>query len=153
MTFTLQSSAFASGAPIPRAHTCDAADRSPPLAWSPPPAGTQSLALIVEDPDAPGGTFVHWVLFNLPPEPAELAAGVPKEAALSNGARQGRNGFRRVGYGGPCPPPGPPHHYRFQLHALDALLDVTPGAASSELRRAMDGHVLGRSELVGTYGR
>lgn len=153
MSFTLQSSAFANGATIPRQYTCDGADQSPPLQWSDLPDGTHALALIVEDPDAPKGTFVHWVLYNLPPEPPELAAGASHQAILDNGARQGRNDFRRVGYGGPCPPRGPAHRYFFRMYALDATLDLTPGATASELRSAMERHVLGQAELMGTYGR
>lgn len=153
MAFTLESPAFAPGATIPRQHTCDGADQSPPLRWSDLPAGTHALALIVEDPDAPRGTFVHWVLYNLPPDPPELAAGVSHQAILPNGARQGRNDFRRVGYGGPCPPRGPAHRYIFHAYALDGPIDLTPGASASELRQAMQGHVLGEAELVGMYGR
>jgi Raf kinase inhibitor-like YbhB/YbcL family protein len=153
MAFALRSPAFQAGAAIPRQHSCDGADQSPGLAWSGAPAGTRSLALIVEDPDAPSGTFVHWVLFNLPPEPAEIPAGVSHQTVLDNGARQGRNDFRRVGYGGPCPPRGPAHRYFFRLYALDAPLDLTPGATASEVRSAARGHTLGEAELMGTYGR
>ena len=153
MSFALESSAFANGATIPRQYTCDGADQSPPLQWFELPEGTGSLALIVEDPDAPRGTFVHWVLYHLPPEPPDLAAGTPRQAILPNGARQGRNDFRRVGYGGPCPPRGPAHHYHFRLYALDAAPDLTPGASASEVRAAMNGHVLGEAELIGLYGR
>jgi Raf kinase inhibitor-like YbhB/YbcL family protein len=153
VAFTLQSPAFAPGSAIPRQYTCDGADRSPPLTWSDLPAGTQSLALVVEDPDAPGGTFTHWVLYHLPPQPDQLPAAVPHLTVLTNGARQGRNDFRRVGYGGPCPPPGPPHHYHFRLYALATAPDLTPGASAPELRRAMAGQQLGETELIGTYGR
>ncbi|HVC35672.1 MAG TPA: YbhB/YbcL family Raf kinase inhibitor-like protein [Chloroflexota bacterium] len=153
VSFTLRSTAFANGAAIPRQYTCDGADQSPPLEWSELPDGTTSLALIVEDPDAPHGTFMHWVLYNLPPAPPELAAGVPHQAIIANGARQGRNDFRRVGYGGPCPPRGPAHHYHFSMYALNASPDLTPGATASELRAAMVGHTLGEAELIGTYGR
>jgi len=153
MSFSLESPAFANGATISRQYTCDGADQSPPLQWSGLPDGTHSLALIVEDPDAPKGTFVHWVLYDLPPDPPELASGVPRQAILPNGARQGRNDFRRVGYGGPCPPRGPAHHYHFRLYALDITPDLTPGATASELRAATDGHILGQAELIGLYGR
>jgi Raf kinase inhibitor-like YbhB/YbcL family protein len=153
VTLAVQSPAFAAGTTIPRQYTCDGADQSPPLTWSGAPAHAASLALIVQDPDAPGGTFTHWVVFNLPPSPAELAAGAPKTTVLPNGARQGRNDFRRVGYGGPCPPRGSPHHYHFQLYALDTPLNLTPGASASEVRTAMRGHVLASGELVGLYGR
>jgi Raf kinase inhibitor-like YbhB/YbcL family protein len=153
MTFSLRSSAFQSGGAIPRQHTCDGADQSPPLSWSDLPAGTKSLALIVEDPDAPGGNFVHWVLFNLPPAPSELPRAAPHQSILDNDARQGRNDFRRVGYGGPCPPRGPAHRYFFRLYALDAPLELTPGATASELRAAAQDHILGKTELMGTFGR
>jgi Raf kinase inhibitor-like YbhB/YbcL family protein len=151
--FTLASPAFSPGGAIPRQHTCDGADQSPPLSWSNLPDGTKSLALIVEDPDAPNGTFTHWVLFNIPPEPSELNSGVVKQTILPNGARHGRNDFRRGGYGGPCPPRGPAHRYVFRLLALDTPLTVTPGGAPSEIRAAATGHLLGEAELVGTYGR
>jgi Raf kinase inhibitor-like YbhB/YbcL family protein len=153
MAFSLTSPDFANGAVIPRQFTCDGADRSPALHWSDLPQGTRSLGLIVEDPDAPRGTFTHWVLYNLPPEPPNLPSGVPRQTELSNGARQGRNDFRRVGYGGPCPPRGPAHRYFFRMYALDAPVPLTPGATASELRAAIQGHVLGEAELMGTYGR
>lgn len=153
MAFVLKSPDFANGATIPRQFTCDGADRSPTLQWSDLPGGTRSLALIVEDPDAPRGTFVHWVLYNLPAEPPEITAGTPRQTELPNGARQGRNDFRRVGYGGPCPPQGSTHRYFFRLYALDAPVGLTPGATASELRSAMQGHVIGQAELMGTYGR
>jgi Raf kinase inhibitor-like YbhB/YbcL family protein len=153
MTFQLTSSAFEPGSTIPRQYTCDSADQSPPLAWTTSSVTTRSLALIVEDPDAPGGTFVHWVIFNVPPGGSALAAGVLKQTVLPDGTRQGRNDFRRVGYGGPCPPRGESHRYFFRLYALDTLLDVTPGASASELRSAIKGHVVAQSELMGTYGR
>jgi Raf kinase inhibitor-like YbhB/YbcL family protein len=153
MAFALRSQAFQPGTTIPRQHTCDGADQSPALTWSDAPAETKSLALIVEDPDAPSGTFTHWVLFNVPPEPAQIPPGVSHQTILDNGARQGRNDFRRVGYGGPCPPRGPAHHYFFRLYALDAPLDVTPGATASEVRAAARGHTVGEAELMGVYGR
>jgi len=153
MSLHLSSTAFSADETIPKRNTCDGADQSPPLAWSGAPSGTQSYALIVEDPDAPGGTFVHWVIYRIPATSAELAAGVPHQAELASGARQGRNSFRRVGYGGPCPPAGPPHHYHFRLYALNAPIDLTPGASVSELRAAMNGHVLDETDLVGLYGR
>lgn len=153
VAFSLSSSAFGQGATIPRQYTCDGADQSPPLTWSQLSPGTKSLALIVEDPDAPSGTFTHWVLFNIPPEPPELAAAVSHQTVLPNGAVQGRNDFRRVGYGGPCPPRGSAHRYFFRMLALDSLLNLTPGATASEVRSAASGHALGQAELVGTYGR
>jgi len=153
MPFTLASPAFGSGGAIPQQYTCDGADRSPPLSWSDLPDGTKSVALIVEDPDAPARTFTHWVLYNIPPEPTVLNAGIAKQAILPSGARHGRNDFRRGGYGGPCPPHGSDHRYVFRLFALDAFLNVTPGGAPSEVRAAANGHLLGEAELIGTYRR
>jgi Raf kinase inhibitor-like YbhB/YbcL family protein len=153
MALELKSSAFRPNAEIPRKHTCDGPDVSPPLAWSEPPAGTQSLALIMDDPDAPVGTWVHWVLYDLPADTRELAEGVPKEAELASGARQGRNDFGRLGYGGPCPPPGPAHRYFFKWYALDRKTGLKSGATKEELLRAMEGHILAQAELVGRYKR
>lgn len=153
MAFRLTSPAFAMGGSIPKQYTCDGADQSPPLAWSEAPAGTQGLALIVEDPDAPGGTFIHWVLYRIPPQPTTLSAALPKQAEFPEGMRQGRNSFRRVGYGGPCPPRGSTHHYHFRLYALAQPLELTPGAGVTEVRSAMSGQILGETELIGVYGR
>jgi hypothetical protein len=154
--FSLASPAFGNGDAIPSRYTCDGADLSPPLAWAGTPAGAGSLALIVEDPDAPGGTFTHWVLYDLPAEIRALPEGVPRSATLSDlgGARQGRTSFGdAIGYGGPCPPPGPAHHYHFRLFALDAKLGLAPGASRDSLLVAMHGHQLGVTELVGLYAR
>jgi Raf kinase inhibitor-like YbhB/YbcL family protein len=154
MAFSLTSPAFADGTAIPVAHTCDGADVSPPLAWSGTPAGTRALALIVDDPDAPAGTWVHWVLYNLPASTSQLPEKIAKVEALDlGGARQGRNDFRRPGWGGPCPPPGPAHRYFFKLYALDAALEVRPGALKSDVETAMQGHTLGVAQLMGTYAR
>ena len=154
MPLIVKSSAFTDGQEIPRRHTCEGEDVSPPLAWSGAPAGTKTFALIVDDPDAPDPkapqmTWVHWVLYNLPATATALPEGV-KPAALPAGTREGRNDWKRTGYGGPCPPIGR-HRYFHKLYALDAALaDLgTPGKA--ELERAMKGHVLARAELVGTY--
>lgn len=149
----LESQTFAAEETIPTEHTCDGADTSPPLSWGPPPAGTQSIALIMHDPDAPSGDFTHWVLFNLPPQLAAIEPGVPPAGELPDGARQGRNDFGRLGYGGPCPPPGPAHRYVFALYALDIPLDLPAGSARAEVEAPMGGHVLARSELVGRYSR
>ena len=150
-TFTLTSGAFAAGATIPREHTCDGKDASPPLAWRDPPAGTKAFALVVDDPDAPAGTWVHWVVYDLPATATSLPAGVaPGDATIGT---QGKNDFRRAGHGGPCPPPGPPHHYHFTLYALDAPTGLAPGATKADVLRAIAGHTLGKAELVGTYGR
>src|SRR5215831_17431918 len=118
MAFELKSTAFKANDAIPRNYTCDGSDRSVPLTWTDPPAGTKSLALIADDPDAPRGTWVHWVLYDVPATVKDLPEGLPAEEKLDNGATQGRNDFGKIGYGGPCPPPGPLHHYHFKLYAL-----------------------------------
>jgi len=138
---------------IPKKFTCDGPDMSPQLSWKEAPSETQSFALIMDDPDAPAGTWVHWVLYNLPANAHELAEGLEKQEQLSNGALQGRNDFRKIGYGGPCPPSGPPHRYYFKLYALDARLNPKAGAAKPEIESAMKGHILGQTELIGRYGR
>ncbi len=153
MALQLTSTAFQPGAAIPKKFTCDGPDASPALAWKDAPAGTQSFALIMDDPDAPAGTWVHWVLYELPPGVSELAEGVPKTEELQNGGRQGRNDFRKIGYGGPCPPPGPAHRYLFKLYALDAKTGLRSGGTKAEVEKAMRGHILAQAELVGRYGR
>jgi Raf kinase inhibitor-like YbhB/YbcL family protein len=153
MSIELSSTAFQSGETIPKPYTGDGADRSPPLRWSEPPAGTRSLALICDDPDAPRGTWVHWVLFNLPAQTRALEEGVPTTESLDNGARQGKNDFGNLGYGGPAPPKGKPHRYFFKLYALDAVVDLPAGATKAQLLDAMKGHILDQGELVGKYGR
>ncbi len=155
MAWTLESPAFGPGAAIPVEHTCDGEDLSPALRWGEPPRGTVAFALICDDPDAPAGTWVHWLLWDVPAQVRELPRGLPPQAVLRNpeGAKQGRNDFRRLGYGGPCPPPGKPHRYFFRLYALDRKLELSGGATRAELERAMAGHVLAQTELMGTYGR
>jgi Raf kinase inhibitor-like YbhB/YbcL family protein len=151
--FKLTSTAFQPGATIPKQHTCEGQDISPPLAWSGAPAGTKSFTLIMDDPDAPGRTWVHWVLFDLPEDARSLPENLPKTNELANGARQGRNDFPRIGYGGPCPPPGPAHRYFFKLYALDAKLHLSPGTSKAELEKVMKGHILREARLVGRYKR
>jgi Raf kinase inhibitor-like YbhB/YbcL family protein len=153
MTFTLRSSDFANGGEIPRRFTCDGEDRSPTLEWSDAPAGTKSFALIADDPDAPAGTWVHWVIFNIPGGVHSLTGGVEQKEQLADGTRQGRNDFRKTGYNGPCPPPGKPHRYFFKLYALSTDLALAPGATKSEVERAVEGHTLGRAEWMGRYKR
>jgi Raf kinase inhibitor-like YbhB/YbcL family protein len=155
VTFALASPAFHDRSTIPEKFTCDGADVSPPLAVLDPPAKTLSLALICDDPDAPGGTFVHWVLYNLPPDTRAIPEGVPAFEILADlgRARQGKNHYRTIGYGGPCPPPGAPHHYEFRLYALDVLLPLKGGPTREDVERAMEGHVLGMSRLVAMYQR
>lgn len=152
-TLKLRASRFDHGSDIPRQFTCDGQDISPAVTWTAPPQGTGSLALVVEDPDAPAGTWVHWVLYDIPPGERGLPEGIPHDATLPSGARQGMNDFKKVGYGGPCPPPGPPHRYFFRLYALDSAVAVDSGATASELRHAMRGHVLAEAELMGRYRR
>jgi hypothetical protein len=158
MSLQLTSPAFAEGKPIPRKYTCEGSDVSPPLRWSGAPANTKSFALIADDPDAPDPrapkmVWVHWVIFNIPASASELPENVAKTPTLPDGARQGTNDFRRVGYGGPCPPPGEPHRYFFKLYALDTVLDLKPGATKPELLKAMEGHILAQAQLMGTYQR
>jgi Raf kinase inhibitor-like YbhB/YbcL family protein len=148
----LTSSSFQDGK-IPRQFTCDGADASPHLSWTAPPPATKSLALLVTDPDAPAGTWVHWVLYDLSATARELPMGVQKVQNLGDGTRQGRNDFGRIGYGGPCPPPGPAHRYFFRLYALDTQLNLSPGATRDQLEAAMQGHILAQAELVARYGR
>jgi Raf kinase inhibitor-like YbhB/YbcL family protein len=153
MSIELTSTAFQAGGTIPKPFTGDGADRSPPLHWSEPPAGTKTLTLICDDPDAPRGTWVHWVLFDLPPQTRELKEGVPADETLDNGAKQGKNDFAKIGYGGPAPPKGKPHRYFFKLYALDTVLDLPAGASKAHVEKAMKGHILGEGHLMGTYGR
>jgi len=153
MAFTLTTTAFSSGGEIPKKYTCDAADLSPALAWNGMPAGTQTFALIADDPDAPVGTWTHWVIWDIPAKLTGLAENVLKTETLADGTRQGRNDFRRIGYGGPCPPPGKPHRYFFRLYALDGKLDLRAGSSRGELEKAMSGHVLAQAEVMGKYGR
>lgn len=153
MSIELTSTAFRDGATIPRQYTGDGADVSPPLAWTEPPPRTAALALICDDPDAPRGTWVHWVLFGLPAGSRELGEGVPTTPTLGDGAKQGKNDFGNLGYGGPAPPKGKPHRYFFKLYALDALPALPAGATKADLEGAMRGHVLAEGRLMGTYGR
>jgi Raf kinase inhibitor-like YbhB/YbcL family protein len=149
----ITSGAFEANGVIPKKYTCDAQDLSPPLRWNDPPSGTKSFALISDDPDAPGGTWVHWVLYDLPAETRELKEGVPATETLSDGSKQGLTDFRRVGYGGPCPPPGSFHRYVFKLYALDTPLRLPPRQTKQQLLKAMEGHLLAQGELIGRYKR
>jgi len=149
---TLSSSSLQGGR-IPKGSTCDGGDQSPSLAWSAPPAETRSLVLTVTDPDAPAGTFTHWVLYNLPANANGLPLNVPKQEQLADGSRQGRNDFGKLGYGGPCPPQGSTHRYFFDLFALDTNLDLPAGAMRAQVEDAMNTHVLARGKLVARYGR
>src|SRR5438445_8321821 len=155
MSIELTSTAFSEGATIPKHRTGDGPDKSPPLNWTDPPAGAQSFALICDDPDAPRGTWVHWVLYNLPATLAALPEDIPKTAALRElgGAWQGLNSGKRTGYNGPCPPPGGPHRYFFKLYALDHLLKLDANSTKADVERAMDGHALSQAHVMGTYRR
>jgi Raf kinase inhibitor-like YbhB/YbcL family protein len=153
MAFALTSKAFDNGGNIPKKFTCDGPDVSPAFSWNDPPVVTKSLALIADDPDAPMGTWVHWVAFDIPAGTRELPEGVAKTADLPGGGRQGRTDFGRIGYGGPCPPPGKPHRYYFKLYALDTRLDLKAGSTKADVEKAMKSHILAQAELMGRYGR
>lgn len=152
MEIKLTSPAFEEGGMIPEKHTCDGMDISPALAWTSGPEGTKTFALICDDPDAPMGTWVHWVLFNLPASVNELAEAIPPERELESGAKQGMSDFHKIGYGGPCPPGGT-HRYFFKIYALDAEVDLETGATKSDLLEAMEGHILAEGQLMGKYSR
>ncbi|MGA9452671.1 MAG: YbhB/YbcL family Raf kinase inhibitor-like protein [Verrucomicrobiia bacterium] len=153
MSIQITSTAFADGQPIPAKYTCDGNDISPPLQWTNTPANTKSFALIADDPDAPMGTWVHWVAYDLPANTTGLPEDVAKTQTLAGGAKQGLNDFRRIGYGGPCPPSGKPHRYFFKIYALDAVLNLKPGLTKRELLKVTNGHVLAEGQLMGTYQR
>lgn len=153
VAFTISSNSFSNGGDIAKKFTCDAADVSPQLAWSEPPAATKSLALLVDDPDAPVGNWTHWVMWNVPPQVRQLAEGVSKIAQLPDGSQQGLNDFRKPGYNGPCPPPGKPHRYYFKLFALDTALDLKNTSGKRELEAAMKGHIVAETEWMGRYRR
>lgn len=153
MDFKISSTAFQNGSGIPKKFTCEGADVSPPVSWTGAPRNVQSFALIADDPDAPAGTWTHWVIYDLPANVTGLEENVSKVDNLPNEARQGRNDFRKLGYGGPCPPPGKPHRYFFKLYALDTKLNLAPGASRQDVEQAIQGHVLVRAELMGKYSR
>jgi Raf kinase inhibitor-like YbhB/YbcL family protein len=148
----IKSIAFEEGGMIPKNYTCDGTNISPPLEWESIPENTQSLALICNDPDAPMGTWVHWVLYDLPPDNRNISGNVPPESTLPNGVKQGKNDFQEIGYGGPCPPSGT-HRYYFKLYALDSKLNLKPGIKKADLIKAMKGHILTECYLMGKYKR
>jgi hypothetical protein len=149
----LSSSAFANNAHIPVEFTCSGEDKSPALAWSNVPPSAKSLALIVMDPDAPSGNFVHWVIFDVPASVTSMPEGIPSLAKTAFGATQGQNGRGAIGYTGPCPPPGEDHHYHFRLYALDKGLGLTSDATADQVESTMQGHVLSQTDLVGIFAR
>lgn len=155
MGLTIKSPAFGEGETIPREHSCEGRDTSPELGWDGEPGGTKSFSLIVEDPDAPMGTFIHWVIYDIPGDKKGLPGGLPTELDPDGGIKQGRNDFGRTGYGGHCPPKGHgPHRYFFILRALDvAALGLPAGAGNRAVEKAMEGHVLGETRLMGVYKR
>jgi Raf kinase inhibitor-like YbhB/YbcL family protein len=147
----LTSSVFEHGGRIPHVHTCEGDDVSPPLQWSGAPVNTRTYAIICEDPDAPRGTWIHWVLYNISGDAVELTRAIPSLPELPSGARHGRNTAGDLAYAGPCPPPGDPHRYFFRLYALDISLNLPPGATKAELQRAMEQHIVAQGTLMGTY--
>jgi len=152
MEMTVTSAAFSEGSMIPRRYTCDGQDVSPPLAWTGVPEATRSLALICDDPDAPVGTWVHWVLFNIPADTQELPGSIPPEKTIASGAKHGTNDFGKLGYGGPCPPGGT-HRYYFKLYALDTEISLESGITKAQLLKAMKGHIVAEGQLMGKYKR
>jgi Raf kinase inhibitor-like YbhB/YbcL family protein len=152
MELTITSSAFSQGGEIPSKHTCDGADISPPLSWKGAPSNAKSFALICDDPDAPMGTWVHWVVYNIPASMFELGENITSPGLSANGALEGMNDFRKTSWGGPCPPGGV-HRYFFKLYALDVMLDLNRGSNKAQLMSAMKGHVLAEGQLMGRYSR
>lgn len=149
----LTTTAFPAGGTIPRQFTCSGENISPALSWSPGPTRTRSFVLIVDDPDAPAGTWVHWVVYNLPPSVRQLPEHVPTGDTVAGGGQQGLNDFPVNGYGGPCPPPGKPHRYFFRLYALDTVLDLRPPVHRHDVDSGVKGHILAQAQLMGTFGR
>lgn len=152
MEIKITSPAFEEGEMVPKKYTCDSLDVSPPLSWTSVPEGTKSFAIICDDPDAPMGTWVHWVLFNLPANTKQLPENIPPKRTLENGAKQGKNDFGKIGYGGPCPPSGT-HRYYFKLYALDEIINLDAGVTKKQLLEAMEGHILAYGQLIGRYKR
>ncbi len=150
-TLALTSSGFAAGSTIPNTYTCKGSDVSPALQWSGAPPNTAAFAIIMDDPDAPSGTWVHWVIWSLPATAHSLPEGVPKRAQLPDGAHQGRNSFGKIGYNGPCPPPGQTHRYFFRLYALDKGFSVEPYGGGTNLEAVMHGHIIAQTEYMGTF--
>jgi len=152
MDIEIESSAFDNQGMIPERFTCDGEDISPPLSWKNVPEQTKSLAVLCDDPDAPMGTWVHWVIYNLPPETRELKENITPERKMENGGIQGMNDFKKIGYGGPCPPGGT-HRYFFKVYALDTEINLDPGATKQQLLTTMEGHILAKGDMMGKYSR
>lgn len=153
MAFRLESTAFKNGGSIPKKYACDGEDISPPLTWADAPSGTKIFALICDDPDAPILTWIHWVIYGIPAERRELKEGLSKQESLDEGIMQGTNSWRRPGYGGPCPPGGSTHRYFFKLYALDMMPELRPGEGKKGLEKAIRGHILAETQLMGLYAR
>jgi len=153
VAFRLESTAFKSGGPIPKKYACDGEDISPPLTWADVPSGTQSFALICDDPDAPIMTWIHWVIYGIPADRRELKERMSTQEALDEGIMQGTNSWGRPGYGGPCPPGRTTHRYFFRLYALDRMPELRPGRRKKDLEKAIRGHILAETQLMGLYSR
>jgi Raf kinase inhibitor-like YbhB/YbcL family protein len=153
MSLEIISSAFTDGDFIPAKYTADGSDVSPPLKWTQPPSTTKAFALVCDDPDAPVGTWVHWVVYNIPPTALELKEAMPKDAVLPDGIRQGVTDFGSTGYGGPAPPKGAAHRYYFKLYALDSVINLKPGATKAQLMKAIEGKIIAEAKLMGKYQR
>jgi Raf kinase inhibitor-like YbhB/YbcL family protein len=153
VSFAIKSTAFTNGGEIPRKYTCSGENVSPALTFSGASSKARTLAVIADDPDAPGGTWTHWIMWNIPAQAESLPEAVPPRESLENGACQGRNDFGRIGYGGPCPPPGRPHRYFFRAYAVDAALELKPGAGRGELESALKPHVVAQAEWMGVFKR
>lgn len=150
-TLQLTSSSFEADAAIPAKYSCDGEDVSPALAWTDPPAATKGFALVMDDPDAPNKTVVHWLLYDLPASTRKLPEAVPKQATLPDGSLQGQNSHGRTGYSGPCPPHGVVHHYFFKLYALDQRTGLKPGATKAQLEAAIKGRILAKAQRIGRF--
>lgn len=153
LAFKLESGAFKEGATIPSKYTCTGQDKSPPLSWTNAPSGTKSFVLICEDPDAPSGTFDHWIIYDIPSSVNSLKEGILKNGDVAGGMKQGRNSFGDIGYDGPCPPAGPAHRYYFKLYALNTEISLSPGVVKGQVMQEMSGHILKEASLMGKFGQ
>ncbi len=153
LSLIVQSNGFTDRTVIPKKYTCDGEDISPDLYWDDPPSGVESFVIICDDPDAPGGNWVHWILYDGPPDLRSLPEAIEDLPLLPDGAFQGRNDFDRIGYNGPCPPPGKPHRYRYKVYAVDKKTGLPPGATKNDVLKEIKGHILSKGVLIGTYQR